>query len=78
MNASHEGPKTLVFNSGENGKNHTVPTVADHTAEPSGPVKVTVLPGNAYTVGSPSSASVTVNDVPPIPLALDEKHRRHW
>ena len=38
----------------------TVATVADNIDEPSGPV--TVTGGSGYTVGSPDSATVTVND----------------
>ena len=41
---------------------YTVPTVADSTDEPSGPVTVTVQNGSGYTVGSQGSAPVTVND----------------
>ena len=44
----------------------TVATVADSTAEPSGPVTATLRPRvgdpSSYTVGAPSSATVTVND----------------
>ena len=40
----------------------TVTTVNDSTDEPHGTIAATVQTGNGYTVGSPSSASVTVND----------------
>ncbi len=41
---------------------YTVATKGDSTDEPSGPVTVTVASGSGYTVGSPSSATVKVND----------------
>ena len=40
----------------------TIPTVSDSTQEPNGAVTATVSGGTGYTVGSPSSATVTVND----------------
>ena len=60
--ASNEGSKTLAFNAGDTSKTYTVATVADTVDEANGAVKVTVGSGSGYTVGSPSSASVTVND----------------
>ena len=60
--ASNEGAKTLAFNAGDTSKTYSVATVADTVDEANGDVKVTVGTGTGYTVGSPSSASVTVND----------------
>ena len=57
-----EGPDTLSFAAGETSKTYTVATQADGDAEPSGTVTVTLDSGTGYTVGSPSSATVTVND----------------
>ena len=39
-----------------------IPTVGDSTDEPNGAVTATVSGGTGYTVGSPSSATVTVNN----------------
>ena len=60
--SSNEGSKTLSFAAGDTSKTYTVATVADSVDEASGAVKVTVGTGTGYTVGTPSSASVTVND----------------
>ena len=60
--SANEGSKTLAFNVGDTSKTYTVATVADTVDEANGAVKVTVGSGTGYTVGSPSSASVTVND----------------
>ena len=60
--SGNEGSKTLSFAVGETSKTYTVATVADSVDEASGAVKVTVGTGTGYTVGTPSSASVTVND----------------
>ena len=57
-----EGPDTLSFAAGETSKTYTVATQADGDAEPSGTVTVTLDSGTGYTVGSPSSATVTVTD----------------
>ena len=60
--STNEGAKTLAFNAGDTSKTYTVATVSDTVDEPNGDVKVTVGTGTGYTVGSPSSAKVTVND----------------
>ena len=60
--SSNEGSKTLAFNAGDTSKTYSVATVADTVDEANGDVTVTVGTGTGYTVGSPSSASVTVND----------------
>ena len=62
MASSNEGSKTLAFNAGDTSKTYSVATVSDTVDEANGAVKVTVGTGTGYTVGSPSSASVTVND----------------
>ena len=50
----------------------TIPTVSDSTDEPNGAVTATVSGGTGYTVGSPSSATVTVNNnnVPTVANAI--------
>ena len=59
--AGNEGSKTVtVPTSGT--ATYTVATKGDSTDEPSGSVTVTVVSGSGYTVGSPSSAAVMVND----------------
>ncbi len=60
--AADEGAKTLAFAAGDTSKTYEVATVADTTDEASGDVTLTVASGTGYTVGSPSSATVTVND----------------
>ena len=60
--AADEGAKTLAFAAGETSNAYTVATVADSTDEADGDVTLTVGTGAGYTVGSPSSATVTVND----------------
>ena len=60
--AGDQGNKTVTINSGDTTATYSVTTQADTTDEPNGDVTVTVATGTGYTVGSPSSASVTVND----------------
>ena len=50
--------------------NYRFGIASDINDEPSGPVTVTVAPGTGYTVGTPSSASVTVNDNDPTRVML--------
>ena len=51
------------FAGGAASRTFTLATVPDETAEPSGPVTVTLRPrAGEYTVGDPASATVTVND----------------
>ena len=51
------------FEGGAASRTFTLATVPDDTAEPSGPVTVTLRPrAGEYTVGDPASATVTVND----------------
>ena len=57
-----EGSKTVTIAASATTATHSVPTTADSTDEPNGNVTVTVNSGTGYTVGSTSSASVTVND----------------
>ena len=63
-----------LFDGGVASRDFSIPTQADRTPEPDGPVTVTIRPrsGNTYTVGTPSSAQVMVNDGddtgPPPPL----------
>ena len=68
---AQEGVKTVTIPSGAATAPYTVPTVDDNTAEPDGMVTVTLNSSSAYLVGSPSAASVNVNDddgVPPAPM----------
>ncbi len=61
--AADEGAgKTETISMGATSMTYSVDTSADGVDEPDGPVTVTVTMGTGYTVGSPSSASVTVND----------------
>ena len=57
-----EGSKTVTIAASATSITHSVPTTADSTDEPNGNVTVTVNSATGYTVGSTSSASVTVND----------------
>ncbi|MDE0405362.1 MAG: spondin domain-containing protein [Nitrospira sp.] len=59
---THQGSKTVRIDAGTTSTTYSVATVNDNTDEPNGSVTVTVASGNGYTVVSPSSASVTVND----------------
>ncbi len=67
--AADQGVKTVSFAAGETTKDYSVATVDDGNDETDGPVSVTLLSAPGYTLGSPSSAAVTVqdNDLPAIP-----------
>ena len=60
--ATNEGNKTVIITAGQTTATYTVDTVDDSVNEASGAVTVTVKDGTGYSVGTPSSASVTVND----------------
>ncbi len=60
--AANEGNKSVVITAGQNTATYTVDTVDDGVNEASGAVTVTVKDGTGYSVGTPSSAGVTVND----------------
>ena len=62
--ASLEGDNGVwEFAGGAASRTFTLATEPDDTAEPSGPVTVTLRPrAGEYTVGGPASATVTVND----------------
>ncbi|MYG39931.1 MAG: hypothetical protein F4201_03800 [Nitrospira sp. SB0677_bin_15] len=60
--SGNQGRKTVTIAANATSAAYTVATVNDDTDEPNGSVTVTVSGGSGYTVGSPSSASVTVND----------------
>ena len=53
---------TATITAGTTTADYTLATTNDSTDEPNGPVTVTVQTGEGYTIGSASSASVTVND----------------
>ena len=71
--SSDRGTKTVTIPSGQTSKTFTIPTQSDSTDEPDGSVTSTLAGGSGYSVGSTSSASVTVNDdddpPPPQPAA---------
>ncbi len=57
-----EGSKTVTINAGATTASYSVTTQGDQTIEPNGSVTVQVASGAGYSVGTTSSASVTVND----------------
>ena len=64
----NEGSQTVEITASQTSATHTVPTVDDTSNEADGDVTVTVVVGagaRVYRVGSPSSATVTVNDDDP-------------
>ncbi len=60
--ATNEGNKSVTITAGQSTATYTVDTVDDGVNEASGAVTVTVKDGTGYSVGTPSSAGVTVND----------------
>ncbi len=60
--AGDEGAKTLTIAANEWPKTISVPTTADTTDEPDGPVTLRLAAGAGYRLGDPSSAMVTVSD----------------
>ena len=65
-----EGSQTVTIMANATSAPYTVATTADTTDEPDGTVTVTVAGGSGYTVGTPSSAGVTVNDDDPTVVSL--------
>ena len=67
--ASSPGSRTVTIAAGSGSKTFSVATTDDTTLNPSSNVTATVQTGTGYAVGTPSSASVLVNDndVPPPP-----------
>ena len=67
--SSSEGSQTVDIQASDTSATHTVPTEDDTSNEAHGDVTVTVVVGDlsarVYRVGSPSSATVTVNDDDP-------------
>ena len=57
-----EGDKQVVIGAGSAQATYTVPTGDDGTDEPDGEVTLALRDDNAYTRGSPSSATVVVRD----------------
>ena len=57
-----EGNKEVTITSGTTSVTHSIATVNDAVEEASGLVTVAISTDDAYTVGTTSSASVTVND----------------
>ncbi|MDE0472852.1 MAG: T9SS type A sorting domain-containing protein, partial [Ekhidna sp.] len=66
-----EGTKTVVIPT-SGSATYTVATVNDNADEPDGSVTVIVVDGTGYMVGTPSEASVTVNDNDEAPLGTAE------
>ena len=60
--SGNEGMKTVTIPAASGSMTYTVATVNDDTDEPNGSVTVTVENDTGYTVGTPSEATVTVND----------------
>ena len=60
--AGDEGSQTVTITSGTTTATHSVPTQGDTADEPNGSVTVEVVSGTGYGLGTPKSASVTVND----------------
>ena len=54
--------RTVTVPAGRTSASFTVATAPDGTDEPNGPVTAALASGSGYTVGSPGSAAVTVND----------------
>ena len=68
VDSSNEGSQTVEITAGNTSAIHTVTTMGDNSNEADGDVTVTVVVGTGarvYRVGSPSSATVTVNDDDP-------------
>ena len=55
-------PSSVTINANQTTATFTINTVNDNTDEPNGSITTQVQAGTGYTVGSPSSATVTVND----------------
>ena len=62
MASGQEGAKTVTIPPGAATAPYTLATVDDNTDEPDGMVTVTLSSSSAYLMGSPSAASVDVND----------------
>ena len=81
---AQEGVKTVTIPSGAATAPYTVTTVDDNTDEPDGMVTVTLNSSSAYLVGSPSAASVNVNDddggppAPPSPAVTPVVSIKAW
>ena len=70
VTSGDEGRKTVTILANQTSATYTVNTASDNTDEPNGSVTVAVVAAEGYTVGSTSSATVTVNDddVAPLPV----------
>ena len=64
-----EGSKSVVIQAGQATATHTAATQQDTNDEPNGSVSATIVNGNGYTIGSPSSGTVSVADDDPTPAA---------
>ncbi len=62
VTGANRGTRTVRIAAGSASVNYAVDTVDDSTDEANGSVTVTVTSGTNYTVGSPSAATVRVND----------------
>ena len=74
-------PSTITFNAKQTTATLTVATDDDNADEVASEVTAQVQVGTGYTVGTPSSATVTVNDndIPQVTITAntDTRHRRH-
>ena len=64
---SDEGTQTVTIAGGQSSATLTLTTEDDSTDEADGSVSATVAGGTGYTVGSPSTGTVTVSDNDPTP-----------
>ena len=62
VTSGNENARSVTIAASTASATFTLPTEADTTDEPNGPVAVTVADGDGYTVGAPASAAVTMND----------------
>ena len=77
--SADEGNKTVTISAGSASASYPVTTQNDSVDESNGSVQVQVASGTGYTVGTASSASVTVNDDDHTPVFTRPAHdRRRW
>ncbi|MCY4332644.1 MAG: hypothetical protein OXC96_09150, partial [Cyanobacteria bacterium MAG CAR1_bin_15] len=70
VSTTHEGSQSVTIAAGATTADFTLSTEGDTTDEVDGAVGVVVVSGTGYTVGSPSSAQVTVQDNDPTRVTL--------
>ncbi len=69
VSSSDEGTQTVTIPANQGSATHTLTTVNDSTDEANGDITATVVADTGYTVGTPNSATIAVNDddVSPVP-----------